>query len=664
MSRILLVSADEQASAATIEAFRSLGRLVLRVDDADAAVAHLAEEPADLVVVDTDATCASGRELVRRLREDSDPAVAWTGQGVASGLGLVFAEVPDAVLAPPVTMASAGAMLGRLEREGARHLDNLRDLSEVDGPIEHFPPLRVLWAAQLARARGMLELYVDERERELHLDGGRIVDARGFPDLLVDHGISIDDDDGLEAAIGKAVAAGVRPDLAMQSAGLHIGTEIAAMVGRAGGMVFFDPAAEAPPRPVPLPTPLPLLLASGMTQARAVAQVRQTLGPLRGNRLVAVTEGFGPGGLPPSALRLWRAAQSGPALGEVVGDADADWQAADLLLQLGLARLEVRAETQPLARSARGGGRVRATDDGPKLDTAEQERLQELIAERARLRELDAPGILGITASADATARGVEQRFRLLSARFHPDRYSRDSEQLARVAKDCFSLVNDAASILRQPHHREEIFKRLEARERGQVYVTDADRRRAKMHYVAGEAAFRRKQTDQALKELERAHDADPTDWKVCLLLSRTWFDTGHRPPEECYALASPLIVPEGRARSEQLQHLGELLLALGKEDQAHRAFRQAVVEWEDNHEAKRRLRLHRMRTEGVDAVRAQDRADRDRREQEREQERQRKDRRQGLLGDDDGPDSGGSGGGGGGLAGLIGGLFKRDKGG
>lgn len=75
---------------------------------------------------------------------------------------------------------------------------------------------------------------------------------------------------------------------------------------------------------------------------------------------------------------------------------------------------------------------------------------------------------------------------------------------------------------------------------------------------------------------------------------------------------------PSGRAASDVYYHLGELLLEADREQAAYRFFQQAVDEWDQHTEAKRRLRLRTMRNQGVGAVRGLDAEERARRAQAR----------------------------------------------
>jgi len=637
MSRVLLVCREEEVQGALRAALTALGH---EVEDA-AELPAAGEVQAEVVVVDNDAACTQGRDLVRSLRKSGQAVrVVWAGEGVSSGLGLVFTELPDAVISPPVTMASVGAALARMERHAGPIDLELLDLDAIDGPLEYFPLVRVLWAAHRQRASGRLELYLDEAERELHLRDGAIVGGRGFPDLLSEQGVQGSLDDDLNDLVSRAIAQGLRPDTVLEQAAQALGVAVAATVGRSGGMVLFEPGAEAPEHAFPLPTPVPRLLALGLRTARPVARVRRILGPLRGDLMVAHHDPAGPGGLPPVALRLWRAAHERRALGELVEEDDQAWLAADLLLQLGLATLQARplpppsvpvavpaVQAPPAAvaapapdrkarRTPARGETPRAGRETPKSsdEPARSEQLDPLLADRSRLSGLDATGVLGISTSADLNPRAIDERFRVLSSRYHPDRFVRQPQAVGQVAGDCFAIVQNAYTMLRDPLHLDEVLQRMQAREHGTVYVSDTDRRRARLLYARGDAAFRRKLWAEAIAELEMSFEVDPESWRTRFLLTRARFESRERSPEECAAALVGMSVPEGRSLAELHYTRGEMLLAAGRPEEAFRCFEAALGEFPDHVEARRQLRLRRLREDGVDAVRARDAEERARR--------------------------------------------------
>ncbi|NOY26458.1 MAG: DnaJ domain-containing protein [Oligoflexia bacterium] len=647
MSQILLIAREASMLAELHAAFAPLGHQIDTCDN----VTESMSMAANVVVVDTDQGCTEGRRVRAHFTSADATRVVWTGRGVSSGLGLVFAEQPDAVLPSPITMAGAVAALARLERIQRNSVASALDLASVDGPVEQYPPVRVLWTAHRTRASGRLEMVWGDCERVIFLAEGRIVGGQGFGDALAEHGVHGDEDEDLARLMGRAIGAGARPDLVLEAAGQAIGRAVAESVGQTGGMVFFDPQADLPGQAVPLPTAMPVLIAQGLRTARPAARVRAVLGSLLDNTFDAVQDGIGPGGLPSVPLRLWRAAGTPRTLAELVDDDDQAWLAADLLLQLGLARLRLPALAPPVVPTAPSAAPSKRPARPPRSDA-----LNELLAQRKLLRTLDAPGILGITKSADMEPAAIASRFRLLSARFHPDRYARDRTDERRVARDCFAMVNDAFSVLRDDAQRDEARQRLLSQEQGKVYSSASDKRKARLLYTQGEVAFRRRDYEHALSLLERSKALNPEPWNVCFLYSRARFESGQGSAEDCARELLTLQPPPGRAKAEVLYRLGELLLATDRRPAAFKAFTEAVEEYPEHVEAKRRLRLRRLRQEGVSAVRATDREEHVRRAEARavnEARARRKDKTGGA-------DESGAKKTEGGVTGLLQGLFKR----
>jgi len=607
VSRALLISENQAFVAESVAVLRALGLDVLVQPSLPPGPQA---QGCALWIVDNDPGCRAGRRAVqlRAQQPEPRPALVWTGAGIRTGLGLVFDEWPDALLRPPFSLATLGTVLARLERDEG--LSPTLDLERIEGPVEAFPPLRVLWSIWKARATGRIELFLDPDELELFIQDGQIVQGRGLSGPLEGLGLVADAGDSFSTLLGKAIAQGVPVDQALDGLALAVGRALLAAVGRLGGMILFEPQVQPDGDAFPLPREVPWILSMAMRQCRSAAQVRQVLEPLLDDVLVAGGEAVEGAQLPAAALRLSKAAAKGQRLGELLGADDGGWLAVDLLLQLGLVTLRLPPEPAPAPAPAdRAGATPRSRREG------RSEQLTKLLDDRARLRDLDAAGVFGITRSSDLEPRSLAERFRLLSSNYHPDRFARQPDEVLKVVRDIFSLVNEAYDQLKQPAQAEDLRQRLLAREEGRTWSSESDKRRARIHLAEAEAAFRGQKYPLALEAANRGFELHPDDWKLRFLRARLRRLTGQL---DAFGLATELLemqVPDGRARAELLYLLGEALLESDREAAAYKAFEDAVKEFPDHIEARRRLRLRLLRRKGVDEVRKRDEQERQVRE-------------------------------------------------
>lgn len=597
MRPVLVITRDPALGVEARALLEILGRSA-RVEEA------LPAEPGafDAALVDVDEGCRVGRQAVAWAQAvPNRPAVLWTGPCLARAPGPVFRELPDAWLPTPLALGPLGSALRQLER--ARPASEPLDLARVDGPLELAPPVRVLWSAWTRKATGRLELFHDGVEIELYLRGGRIVEARGI-EVIDGAGTSSRWSEGLTAGVGRRMAAGEPADQLLDAVALGVGRAVAATVGCLGGMVLFEPDVEPEDEGFPLPRELPWILAAALKERRGAELLRRVYAPHQADLLVpagAELEGFP---LPAAALRLCRAAARRPPLAEVLGAEDAALQGLDLVLHLGLLALDRPPPPAAPPEMPPPVGKARASAAAPPTRSKE---VEELLAERSRLRELDAPGVLGISRAEELEPRSLDERFRLISAKFHPDRYTRQGEEAQRIARDCFALVGEAYALLKQPDVLYEARMRLQARAEGRVWTSETDKRRAQLLLTEAQFAFSEGRIVPARASIERAWEIWPEDWRIRLLRLRLLRQAREIDALKLVEELQAMEVPEGRARADLLYLRGEALLEADREAAAYQAFEEAVAQFPDHIEARRRLRLRARRLQGEEGLRKLD---------------------------------------------------------
>ncbi|MFN7147455.1 MAG: response regulator, partial [Myxococcota bacterium] len=146
-------------------------------------------------------------------------------------------------------------------------------LARVSGPVERFPPSRVLFLAHRVGATGALRVTYGGVTGTVGLRGGKVVQVTGVPHLLAGLGPGVSDARDLATDVGAAVAKGHPPDKVLHAAAEGLGTWLARTLDATGGTVTFDPRWTAPPGAFPLPEPVPRFLARGLQKARPDAEV-------------------------------------------------------------------------------------------------------------------------------------------------------------------------------------------------------------------------------------------------------------------------------------------------------------------------------------------------------------------------------------------------------
>ena len=481
-------------------------------------------------------------------------------------------------------------------------------LATVDGTLDQFPPLRVLALAHRVKATGRLVVQSQHATRTIELDQARVVFCTGF-DGLVPGGRG-----DLGAQLGAAIASGTTSQRALELACTGLGAALTEFVGAEGGHVRFETVSAGARQRMVLPMSVPQIIASGLRVVRPVEVLRRVYSHQMSVKVRARLPDDAPEsrwGLDPVALRLVREGLPGLTVRELAKD-DASLLALDLLIQMGIFELP-NEDHGPVRFTARPGGRPAGREAAPGPRSAPREEVgpvvppgdataQKLAAALEELRGASALEVLGIKRSADVSEPKISAAFREVSGRFHPDRFASASAVARDLAAGCFSVVNDAWGSLKSPDDLAEARERLKAAEEGRVFVTEADRQKARVTFARGEILFRNKQWNEALPLLEQAAKMDSTVWRYAFYRVECALNAERMSPKDALAALSVLQPPPGAARADVLATAGELLLREGDEDAAYTRFEEALRENPEHIGARRRMRLRDMRGESAEA--------------------------------------------------------------
>lgn len=610
MPRILGVDDDALARAVLADLLIGLGHEAVPAASAAEAMALLHQRRFDLVITDILMPDVDGFELAQRIAALPEPVPVVLASGFyrgdaeaqarAAGIPVVgFLPKP---VDPEKLAAIVNPVIGRAARPGRPVEPPRREawtgadfLADVHGPVERVPPLRVLFLAHRVGATGAIHIDHPSMQGRIVLRAGRILHVEGLPHLLRSLDARLPDHRHLGRDVGEAIAAGHDPQKAMEAAAEGIGEQLARLLTLRGGEVRFEAAATPPPGAFPLPAAIPRVIAHGVRIARPPAQVASQWESLAGATVrlrVPDDSAEDRWGLDPAAMRVIRLASNARDVGQLLrdgGGADPDRRvevvrALDLLYMLGV----VVVDGGPLDTAGEPEGEIvrrqRQTEEDPRVV-----RLRNALTVMEGLSPVD---ILELGDRRNLAEDDVATGFREVSRRFHPDQFFGAPPIVRALAEACFTKVNAAYEQMRMPGAREEARKLLEARAAGRRYVSDRDGQQARLAFRRGEVLFRNRDWRGADTLFLEAVNLDPQTWPHGLYAARTGYLTRRLSAADALTQLDALEAPEAARRADVLVAMGSIHKVEGREEEAHRHFKEALERNPDNRDAQREVRL------------------------------------------------------------------------
>jgi curved DNA-binding protein CbpA/CheY-like chemotaxis protein len=640
VARVLLIDEIESTREGITAILRRLGHQVEAKVSPDAASEWLRTHVPDVIFLAGRALAWSPVRALEQVRSiQRPPPVVWLDSSPPEFAG----RPPEAFLARSPEQPDIQKTLANLFGQGGNSdWADMTFLRSVSGPLEQFPPIRVLALAHRVKATGRINIVTDEGRKTIDVDAGRVVQASGFHDLLEFLGLTNGPDDDLAQVLGRGVKAGMAADAALNIAAQTLGARVADLLGQ-DGHVEFDPNAKPHGQQVVLPVTVPRMLTEGLKVSRSIDRIRPLYMNTRGGRVeIRVPHGVGLEqlGLDPVAYRLLRKAQKIPQVDLLLkseeGDADSRILALDLLAALGYIRIkagmpiervtlpEIEDEPKPKppkAETARENLMTEEVSVTTKVKTRalkqkEDPKLVELKLVRDRFRAATAVEVIGVEQLEDLSPEVLDRKFRDVSQRYHPDRYSNEGKGFRLVADDIFSLVNQAYEALKDPTIIEEARERLKAKQTGGVFVSRREKNLAKISFAKGEIHFRARRWGEAYDDLSDAVKLDRQTWryKALQLQAGFWAEklTAREATEGIDEIVQELAAKAEAAAenpNEQDQHrnaiadllfqLGEIWIRAGDEPRAYKLFERAKTANPKHAAALRRLWLKQVREDG-----------------------------------------------------------------
>lgn len=438
--------------------------------------------------------------------------------------------------------------------------------------------------AHLARATGSFTAAWGDGELQVYLLGGVVTHFAGPPEMLraiAPAGLKLTGDLGRDLA--ALFGAGVGVAAALDGAAEALGRQLAQIVEMPRARSGFMPTNTSPEGAIPLPYTLPRILAQGFKTVRgshaperAFRRYHQhSVKPIN-DRVAELADA--------SAARIYRQARNEPSLLTLIGTfssgnpgrIDEAWRALDLLLHMGALAL---------------GAPVPKTAATPVDHSA---RVEEFRAMARAVREQHPFAALEIPKDEPVdkiTRDRIESAFRALASRFHPDRLAGEPPEVREAAVEVFSALQEKRSALERPEVLKEAKDRHALEARGEVYVSDLDRERARVLYRKALSAERTRNWASCRDLARQAIAVDPKQAEYHLLALFCEALLKDRSPESAVTAIAALKFEPPRAQADAAWRQGWLLRIAGRNREAHQALKKALELVPDHFDARSELR-------------------------------------------------------------------------
>ena len=243
---------------------------------------------------------------------------------------------------------------------------------------------------------------------------------------------------------------------------------------------------------------------------------------------------------------------------------------------------------------------VQSSEDRALLGDRWEDDLRGELTKMAELmRNQDHFQVLGVDRT--ATDEDVHEAYARLAKRTHPDRFTRTSGALVRLAEEVFGNIARVYDEIGERDKRNAYLRKLQGRDAEQRELEIGQRAlRAELEFQKGEVALKAGQVETALPHFEKAAEIYPEEGEYLAYFGWTWYLADPETPQRLER--SLAVVRKGCQlapdREKPYLFLGRLLKAQGRTELAEKMFMRAVQLDPDSIEALRELRLIDMRRE------------------------------------------------------------------
>ncbi|MBW2359729.1 MAG: response regulator [Deltaproteobacteria bacterium] len=617
---ILCVDADRNLCQVMAKALEAVGHTVETEHDGERALALIAEEAPDLVLLDLFLPGRDGFSVLEAVRKLPGPAQA-TPVLLLSGCSVTpeyqqraARLAAAALLTKPVPLAELTACVSR-ELGTSKSLESVAQRgafaavrSEFSGELERFSFAALLHHLHGSRATGVLHLQAGRKRKWVQLrDGypvgvrsnllgetlGNLLERRGRVSAAVVResrerlgdgqlqgemlvAMEVLSEEELSAVLREQADAKLHEIFEWSSGRFRF--EFGGQLHRASGMVRRSPAN---------------IILGGVRSRMSLERIDSWLEAQRHLLLARAEEPFyrfQEVELEPEYRCLVEGLGSGRALEEFLSADEGTRRTLFGLLRAGL--LDVHAAGSPRPEPTPASAEA-TTGLEREVQRADLAAMVERFANESAFEILDVPEDVG--------AKELQAAYERMSARTHPDRVSSHGAAVRRLAAETFAHVERAYERLRDPELRQRYIS--EHRSLQRVDREQAAGRRAHLaeqHFQQGKGAVEQRQHQNALAHFGKALELFPEEGEY----------------HAYYAWALHLCHPDDVTMTEEaIEHckrgmklasdrekpylfMGRLCKVTGRAGVAERMFTRAVQIQPDCVEALRELRLINMRRE------------------------------------------------------------------
>jgi curved DNA-binding protein CbpA len=227
---------------------------------------------------------------------------------------------------------------------------------------------------------------------------------------------------------------------------------------------------------------------------------------------------------------------------------------------------------------------------------ADQPVREQLAQQLLSLRQRDAYGVLGVSATSSDTA--IEQAYSSLAREYHPDRFRGSSADTRQLADEIFAIIYQAYRKVATAQLREQYRQRYTTQEMREVSASGGDALTAERLKREALELAQKHQWRQALERMERAVALRPGAGDLWTL--HAWVTYQSDPHDQATAQRATRLLRRA-IELEPKQHqayvyLGRIYSAMGKAILAEKQFEKALQCKPDCDEALEALRQQRAR--------------------------------------------------------------------
>jgi hypothetical protein len=422
----------------------------------------------------------------------------------------------------------------------------------------------------------------------IHISKGRVVGGNNIPKICQSLSIETLPGEDVGMLVGRAMSKGHSPDVVFDSISKGVGRYfMAANHIKASEFTFNE---YIPPEvSIPLQDNILSLFLKGVKSSLNDEQLQIKLNGLLRVKLNILPIELNRVRLPPQLIGVLRESENGVRLVTLLKSAEFNprWQYVNQLLEIGLLSIPTTS----------GNERLRETPRETREEKNKKKELSKMLdhfGEDANL--IPAYQILGLEVPGSVNQAVIAENYRVLSAKYHPDRFVVLGEKAKIRAQAIFSRIAEAHQELQNEDLWPELKLRIDAESKGEKYVTDTDKKDAQLLHAQANHAFRRKSYDDALLYSAQGLEFDPYNWRLIFINIQAKVSLGQLDKQEA---AEDLIKLEGPRAHERINVLfiaAEYFIHAGDQEQAFSLFHTIVEKDSEHIGARRYLRLQSMR--------------------------------------------------------------------